>query len=186
MKKALVLVSMLALAGSTLGQGYVNFINYNPSQNVNGLVTRSAETGGAAAGDTIYGQLWAGAPGASLAPVGQPELFRNNASTGAPTGVISGGVVEIPGIAAGGAADLQLKSWTASAGTDFDVAMGTIGAEWGESNVISLGATGDGGVVTPAFLAGLQATTMSLVVPEPSTWALMALGLGALALRRRK
>lgn len=182
MKKALVLVSMLALAGSTLGQGYVNFINYNPAQGVNGLVSRAD---GSAAGDTIYGQLYAAAPGGSLAPVGQPELFRNNASTGAPTGVISGGVVEIPGIAAGGAADLQLRSWTASAGTDYETAAGVVGAEIGMSNTISLGSTGDGGVVTPAFLTGLEATTMT-VVPEPSTWALMALGLGALALRRRK
>jgi hypothetical protein len=173
---------MLALAGSTLGQGYVNFINLNPGQNVNGLVTRAD---GSLAGTEILGQLFAAAPGGSLAPVGAPVAFRNNASTGAATGVISGGTVSIPGIPAGGAADIQLRAWAASAGADWDTAMNAPGAELGQSNVISLAATGDGGVVTPAFLSGLTATQMA-IVPEPSTWALMALGLGALALRRRK
>ena len=33
---------------------------------------------------------------------------------------------------------------------------------------------------------GLDTVSITAAVPEPSTWALMALGLGAVALRRRK
>jgi len=187
MKKALVLVGMLALAGSTLGQGYVNFLNYSPANGVNGLVTRSDGT--TLAGNTIMGQLYAGPAGTaegSLAAVGSPVSFITNPSTSLPTGGISGGIVEIPGIAAGGAAAIQLRSWTGSAGADWETAGTVVGAEVGASNVIGLSATGDGGTVTPAFLTGLEPTTMTTVVPEPSTWALMMLGLGALAIRRRK
>lgn len=163
---------MLALAGSSLGQGLINGLNFNASQNVNGIVTKAD---GALAGTEVMGQLYVGTPGGSLTAVGASKAFLAN-------GIISLGTVTVPSIAAGAQADVQLRSWLAASGSDYETAVANLG-EVGESNVVTI--TLGGGLATPAFMTGLAPTAM-YVVPEPSTWALMALGLGALALRRRK
>ena len=176
MKKALVLVGVLALTGSMLGQGQVNFVNYKVGT-VEGLVNNAA---GAPADASYLAQLFASAPGAdSFEAVGVPVSFVAN-------GYVSGGVVTIPVSiipTAGGAVDLQLRSWAAADGAEWADLSGTY--EAGTSATLALGATGDLGTAPPVDLVGLQASAMQ-IVPEPSTWALMALGLGALALRRRK
>jgi hypothetical protein len=185
MKKLLVLTSILALTGSALGQGTVNFINFGISPAFDGRVTTAA---GEAAGDTYWGQLFAGADAGSLAAVGTPVQFSNNASTGAGTGIVNGGTVTIPGIAAGGPAAVQLRAWAAASGSSWDEAAANPTGEFGTSNTVTLAATGDPTALppgTPVALAGLEAFTLT-VVPEPSTWALLVLGLGALAIRRRK
>jgi hypothetical protein len=163
---------MLALAGSLSGQGVINGINLNPANNVDGQVTRD---GGALAGNEVVGQLYAAATGGALAPIGSPTAFLQN-------GIVSFGTVEVPGVAAGADADIQLLSWLGADGASYEEAVTALG-EVGESNVITI--TLGGGVNPPAYLSGLTPTQM-YIVPEPSTWALMALGLGALALRRRK
>lgn len=174
MKKVLTLVSMLALAGTMLGQGEINGINFNPANNVNGQVTRA--DGSTLAGNDVMGQLYVGPAGGSLVAVGTPRAFLQN-------GIISFGTVSVTGVAAGASADVVLRSWTAASGNSWEEANDGRLAEVGESNQITI--TLGGGVNPPAYLSGLTATTME-IVPEPSTWALMALGLGALALRRRK
>jgi len=167
---------MLALAGSSLGQGQINGINYNAANNVLGQVTLA--DGATLAGSETMGQLYVGVDAASLAPVGTAKAFLQN-------GIISLGTVDVPGIAAGADAMVQLKSWSAAGGSSYEAASGMPGQQIGESNIITI-ALG-GGTQPPAYLSGLTATAMTIVpVPEPSTLALLALGLGAFALRRRK
>lgn len=176
MKKVLGLVTMLALTVGVVGQGQVNFLNFNGTT-VNALVSNAA---GDLCDNTYMGQLYGGPDAGSLAAVGDPVAFISG-------GIISGGTVNIPTVTpAGGAAAVQLRAWASADGATWEVAKA--GGEAGESGIISLAATGNSAGSPPSVpvdLVGLEAFSLS-VVPEPGTWALLALGLGALALRRRK
>ena len=91
-------------------------------------------------------------------------------------GYVNGVGVVVPGIAPGGKATVVMRV--------FDSA----NTQVGQSGAITI--TLGGGVLTPANLEGMQPFTISsgggVVIPEPSTIALAALGIGALLLRRRK
>ena len=182
MKKLLVLTSILALSGSALGQGTVNFVNFGA-----GLDGRVSTAAGMMAGSDYWGQLWAGPTADSMAAVGVPVAFRNT-SAGAPSGIVNGGSVTIDSIAAGGAAFVQLRAWAAASGSSWDEAVSQAVYEAGQSGTINLPNTGNPNAAPPGLpvaLTGLQPFQLE-VIPEPSTWALLLLGLGALALRRRK
>jgi hypothetical protein len=71
---------------------------------------------------------------------------------------------------------LILRAWQGGAGSTYDTA-----AVKGQSSPISIALVEAPG--TPNELIGLTGFTM---VPEPTTLALGALGLGALLIRRRK
>jgi hypothetical protein len=180
MKKVLALVSMLALAGSAIGQGTINFYNAGAE------VTTAA---GDLAGSSYWGQIFGGPENStadSLTPMGTPVNFLDNAGVG--TGIIFAGEVTITGIPAGGAAAVQLRAWSAASGSSWDEAIANPAGEIGSSNVNASHPTGDPTASppgTPVNLAGINPFQLQ-AVPEPSTWALLALGVGALALRRRK
>ena len=178
MKKVLGLVTMLALTVGVVGQGQVNFLNFNGTT-VNAPVSNAA---GDLCDNTYMGQLYAGPDAGSLAAVGDPVSFISG-------GIISGGTVNIPTVTpAGGAAAVQLRAWASASGATWEEATANPVGELGSSDIISLAATGNSAGSPPSVpvdLVGLNAFDLQ-VVPEPGTWALLALGLGALALRRRK
>jgi hypothetical protein len=180
MKKVLALVSMLALAGSAIGQGTINFYNAG---------AEASRADGSLAGSDVWGQIFGGpenTPADSLTAMGTPVAFLDNAGVG--TGIIFAGEVTITGIPAGGVASVQMRAWTAASGNSWDEAIANPAGEIGSSNVNLSHPTGDPTASppgTPVNLAGLTPFQMQ-AVPEPSTWALLALGVGALALRRRK
>jgi microcompartment protein CcmK/EutM len=176
MKKLIVLTSIVALTGAVLGQGTVNF------QTIGGGVNAQVLTAaGVGAESDYFGQLFAGPSADSLAPMGAPRAFTQQGYFGPQS-------VTIDNISAGGAAFVQLRAWAAANGSTWDAATSQAVYEAGVSPTLALSGTGNPTAsppTTPVNLVGLQGFQME-VIPEPSTWALLALGLGALALRRRK
>jgi hypothetical protein len=176
MKKLIVLTSIVALTGGVLGQGTVNF--QTTGGGVNAQVLTAAGVG---ADNTYFGQLFAGPTADSLLPMGAPRAFLAQ-------GYFGPQAVTIDNISAGGAAFVQLRAWASANGSTWDAATSQAVYEAGMSPILSLSSTGNPLAEppgTPVNLVGLQGFQME-VIPEPSTWALLALGLGALALRRRK
>jgi hypothetical protein len=184
MKHIVIGLTALFAAASVLAQGTVNFATRVSGQ-VDAPVRYTALDGTTGlAGNNYWGQLLAGPAGGTLAPIGQPVEFRNDAGIGY---ITAGGAVAIPGVAGGSAADVRLVAWDKTLGNDAMAAMQAAGG-WGQSAVVNIAATGNPGAIPPttaANLTGLQGFTMT-AVPEPSIAALGLLGAGLLLIRRKK
>jgi hypothetical protein len=132
------------------------------------------------AADQVTVQLWGGPNASSLAPVPNAEativaegLF---ATASAP--------VAVPGVPGGGTAQLQLRAWQNKDGTimTWEAAIGA-GVDLGESAVFMSQPLGGG--ITPApNLVGLFTFNIHTPIPEPSTFALAALGAALLLIFR--
>lgn len=96
-------------------------------------------------------------------------------------GLFSGGTVAVPFLAPGATATVKIQSWDRSSGATFAAA--TVKAE-SPSFQYTLAGVGTP-PSTPSALTAAQFAGLTLV-PEPSTYALAALGLGALLYFRRK
>lgn len=100
--------------------------------------------------------------------------------TGSNAGLFSGGVLTIPFVAPGATADVRVRAWDITSGATYDAATirGSV-----EFSIASLG--GGTPPAPPASMANFASFNIA-VIPEPSTYALAALGLGGLLLFRRK
>lgn len=185
MKKSILTIAACLAVASAVAQGTVNFQNRIVSVGLDAPV-RDADNSLLGAG--FYAQLWAGADANSLAAVGSVIQFITNPTTQQGTGYFTGGERTIPGITPGGAAVVQVRAWFGGAGGTVQTWQDalTAGVNYGMSPTLSLSATGNPTSQppgTPVNLVGLQGFTL---VPEPSTYLLLALGAGALLLRRRR
>jgi hypothetical protein len=174
MKKLILAVAAVMVSVAAFAQGQITFNN-----RVAGVVdARVTFADGANAGQGVgagyTAQLFGGADANSLTALLPNTTFRT--SSAAAQGYVNGVVVDVPTIAPGLKATVVMRVFDSS------------NTKVGESSPITI--TLGGGTLPPANLEGLQAFTVTSgagpIVPEPSTIALAALGVGALLLRRRK
>jgi hypothetical protein len=182
MKKLIYIAAILAAGFSSFAQGTVRFSNRETTASPP-IDAPVFDVGGTVRlGPTFLTQLYAGAAGtaeAALTAVGTAVPFRS----GNAAGYIVASDLAIPGIAAGATAVIQMRAWDSAAGATYDAARAA-GGKWGQSGLLNITLGGAGSPPSlPALLTGLGSFTL---VPEPSTFALGAIGLAALLLRRRK
>ena len=110
--------------------------------------------------------------------------FGDGDGNGQFTDYSNNGIYTIPGVPAGGTAEIELEMWTGTA-TSFIGSFYEINPYSYQDVVVFDNPTG-GGTTTPTTLTGMPAVIFG-PVPEPSTFALGGLGTAAvLLLRRRK
>jgi hypothetical protein len=196
MKRILLTLVAGFVACSVFGQGGV-VINTRGG-GVDARVTDSI-TGQFVDGQNYWAQLYYGAAGAaeaSLVPVLDAPGGAVAPVAWFTTGTLPGYILTStgggnrytdPAVAAPGTlTSFQLRAWSATLGTSWEVALGN----WsdttvlGKSDIIEV-ATSANNLDTPKPLTGLAAFTLD-PVPEPSVIALGAIGLVALLWRRRK
>ncbi len=100
---------------------------------------------------------------------------------GANAGLFSAGVATVPFVAGGASADVRVRAWDITTGATYDAAL-TRGSV--DFTIASLGGAGTP-PSAPVSMANFASFSLA-VIPEPSTYALAALGLGGLLLFRRK
>lgn len=157
------------------GQGYLSFGNRNTALGIDAPVYDVDGTT-KLDGTAFKAQLYWGTTADSLAAVGPVLDFR----AGAAAGYITSTTVTLDGVAGGTAGFVAMKAWATAAGTSFEEAMAS-GSGYGSSDAIAITLA-----ASPTPPPGMVGLTSFALVPEPSTIALGLLGLGVLALRRRK
>jgi hypothetical protein len=197
MKKALIALAAIATSASALAQGTITFFNNNIINPANGQLYRAGIfqdneplVMGDVKGDSTIGAGAGFTAGLFLATdLSTPLATVTFRTTSAQEVFAITQDVVVPGVAPGASANLVVRAWTTSAGS-YQAALTTPGAQVGEQAFASkqLGGTNPNppppSFFTPdmAPFTGFEMET----VPEPSTYALCALGIGALMLRRRK
>jgi len=169
MKKVLIAIAALLVSVSTYAQGQVNFRTHIASD-VPPIDYKILNADGTASSGS-FAQLVV-VNGASLVPMTEAPGVVNAA------GYVTAGAATFAGIAPGSTVNMILRAWQGAAGSTYDSA--TIR---GTSSQFSVTFTIP--PATPGDLTSLGSGTLTLT-PEPTTLALGALGLGALALYRRK
>ena len=199
MKKLLLLAVVLSAAASVMAQGTVAFANlglantYKLSTNNAAGTASGFMTGANAYRIGLYAGA-AGTPAAGLTLVGLATNQANAALAGQFTG---GNPFTINGLGgAGTTIAFQLRAWSFAGGLNYEeAALGQVANPDIALGISSLGSTVLGGGTTPPGALWSNAnptggiTGFTLVpgtVPEPSSIALGLLGLGAIALFRRR
>jgi len=186
MKHCLVTLAALLVAASSFAQGTLTF-NNKVTGSVDARVFYANGGSPVAADGNYVAQLYAAAPGGTLAAVGAAVPFRNTPDAGKgylnPSGQDLTRIV--PGVAENGTAQFKVVAWASSLGATYEAAKAKNQGGWGESAVVASVATG-GGLNPPGNLVGLQGFTIATIVPEPSIAALGLLGAGLLVIRRKK
>jgi hypothetical protein len=174
MKKAIIAVASLLVSLSAFAQGQVNFNTHITSGTI--IDARVFKPDGTTAETAGFGQLFIVGAGNVYTPLTPAGAFKTSAGG---AGYINAGAATAPaGFGNGTTVSVVLRAWEGSAGSTFDTAQ--IKGESAPISVTLVEAPG-----TPNDLVGLQGFTLT-GVPEPTTLALGAIGLGALLIRRRK
>jgi len=199
MKKILLLAALIGATVTSFAQGVVNF-NNKVAADVNGpavdarifyLNGANPAPGGGTLRAALYGAVGSLSSDASLVLLsnptdGQTTVDFRTSPVPAGYGYVnpgSSGSRTIPGAGFSTTVTLQIRAWDGGY-ADYATAV-TQGAATGKSNLVVIQTTtGPTDQVIPR-LVGLTGFTV-IPVPEPSSIALGLLGLGALALIRRR
>jgi hypothetical protein len=186
MKKLIFTISLVITSLTAFGQGQLNFQNNTATRITNGTLNAASST--ATRVGLYIGNV--GDSAGSLTPV--PGSVFNCVVPG----TFNGGVLTITGRGAGDVA-LQVRAWLAT--TVYGSYEAAYSGALGGDNSVMLGVspvfthTLTTGLTTPinintdaGYLAGSGTRLVPVVVPEPSSIALGLLGLGAVALFRRR
>jgi hypothetical protein len=194
MKKALLALATVAMAASTFAQGTIDFMNRNipganggASYNVPIWQPNSTTAGGGTMTGGVTVGLFESA--ASTTPL-VTTLLRTDANAQFFATSTQTATTSLP---PGSTPTLVVRAWQTAAGS-FATAKSSGTFAWAEIPFTSqpLGGTPPGGglpIPTPGMTGwgpGPAAGGYQLQVPEPSTFALGALGIGALGLLRRR
>jgi MYXO-CTERM domain-containing protein len=187
MKTLNLVAAVLACAGSLQAQGTVNFAS--PSGvTITNLRTWAPLVVGTTFSVALYYLPDQATPPTSWDFDASGLALGSHAHIGPVAGVFVGGTRTAPTAPPGGSGWFQVRAWESAFGETYEQAARVTGANFGTSNIFRVD-TGDPTTIppgTPAPLTGLR--SFILYVPEPSAWALGALGFVALfflARRRR-
>ena len=168
MKKLIIALAALIVTSAAYGQGQVTFNN-----RVTGTVdAKILLPGGAGVAGGFTAQLYGGPVGGTLAALTPITDFR----TGAAAGYVNSVDVNVPTVAPGATATLQV--WVYETGKTYATSLTS-----GKSATFNV-ALG-GGTLPPANIVGFTSFTLT-TIPEPTTIALGLLGLAMVFFRRRK
>jgi hypothetical protein len=171
-------VALAATAASVCAQGTLSLnsaTGAKPRITVNGV--------NAAPADNIFVEvLVAGAT--SLSGAGAEPFALT--LTGANQGLFSKGTLTVNGKPGGAAVDVTIRAWDKDTGADY--ASATVKAAQTLTGFVLGGVVDANGIagLPNSIVGGANGFTGLNLVPEPSTYALAALGLGGLLFLRRK
>ena len=181
MKESIITVALVAVHAAAFAQGTVDFAN----QGV-GFRATVYDAGGVACRNTFLADLfWA--PGVIsdsrlLTPLNEPALFGYSTP-----GYFYGGTRTIP-TAPNVPITVQVRVWDVYSGPSWYAASTVLGSMIGESIMFQVNPADPSGTPTP--LTGLSAQPqpwqLYFNIPEPSTFACVALGLTGLFMCRRR
>jgi len=181
MKKALLVLAVLAAGASAFAQGTITFFNNNiGSPTYRAGIFRPDGTG-AGAGFSV-GLFLASDLSTPLSKVDGSSGVTTFRTTSAQEVFATAADLVVPGVAPGATASLVVRAWETAAGS---FAASTVRGEQAFTSK-ALGGVNPA-PPPPSFPSPDMAPfTGFTMVPEPTTFALGALGIGALALMRRR
>lgn len=185
MKKLLLLACSLLAAVSVYAQGTVNFAN--GAAGVNAPIYYISPPTLASAGNGPWAaMLFAGPAGTAADALSSTIVSGSSSVLGTTPGYVLGGARTITGIASGSQATLQIRAWnTQQWGSAYPTAATLDGTTPGFGYSTPITITLGGGATPTPNMVGLTSFNIA-PVPEPSSIALGLLGLGAVALFRRR
>ncbi len=186
MKKLLCILPVLALTTfGAKGQGYVYASNI--TQDIPAVEQPIYDSvSGEPLDSTFYAQLFAGPANsleAALVAIDNPIQFFDT-----PAGDFFGADVAIPGVSPGATVTIQVRVWSVAAGnnwtTAYNAALNNGNYHVGKSSLFQnlTGSFGNAVEIAPQLNPNFYVGP----VPEPSTLALGALGIGLVLLRRQR
>jgi hypothetical protein len=192
MKKtfALIVAALLVSTAFLRAQGTFGTVNFNNRVLLDGINAPIYDltVGGTMLEGTAYlAQLYTGPAGTTedkLVPTGAIVDFRTGLASGY-LNVGTDGSRTIPNVLPGDYAVVQVRAWTAAAGSTYEQAVASTipTARAGKSNLLTV-QTKASAIELPVNMVGLQSFAIT-AVPEPTMLAIGAVGFALLALRSR-